>query len=99
MNLMTWRYDALRSIIKAYKPTVSAQFVISELGFSKPGRGLKFLECSGVHFIETQDDASSSSTISSDDNIPSTTSKRISRLMVDCKSSAIIEIDAGNDLM
>lgn len=39
----TWRIQALQRIVKAYKPSVSAEFVVNELAFAEEQEGLDFL--------------------------------------------------------
>ena len=67
-NLMTWRYDALRSIVKCYKPNISADFVLRELGFNKSARGIKFLRASGIQFIQSDSNNSRSNNGNNDNN-------------------------------
>ena len=123
-NLMNWRWEALRSIIKCYKPSVSADFVMKELGFTKSARGMKFLTASDIQFIESESNSSSSSSSSSssggggggggnvdsssnnnNNNIDNSSKSPKSKdfkptgLFIDCKTSVVKEIHAGNDLM
>lgn len=48
MNMNAWRLQYLQRIVKAYKPTVEANFVLSELHLSHDSEGLDFLRSCGA---------------------------------------------------
>ncbi|CAN0433393.1 unnamed protein product [Ectocarpus sp. 12 AP-2014] len=48
--LKTMRVEALRRIIKAYRPTISLSFVLGELIFDRDEDGVAFLQACGVIF-------------------------------------------------
>lgn len=47
----TWRVQALQKIVKAYKPSISAAFVVNELAFYSEEEGLLFLRKTGCILV------------------------------------------------
>ena len=52
LMLDTWRWYALQRMVRAYKPTINAAFVIEELAFPSPAAGLDFLRRAGCALVD-----------------------------------------------